>query len=78
MACVCLSIGTSTSVAALDRVFGAAAHAGAPRLSQLSRRIDTLFLSSLKELSCARPRSEGRTARAGGATTRRQRSPSHA
>jgi nitric oxide reductase activation protein len=75
VACVCLSIGTSTSVAALDRVFGAAAHAGAPLLSQLSGRIDTLFLSSLKELSRPRPPSEGRTARAGGATARRHRSP---
>jgi nitric oxide reductase NorD protein len=75
VACACLSIGTSTSIEALDRVFGAAAHAGAPRLSQLSGRMDTLFLSSLKELSRPRPRSEGRTARAGGATARRHRSP---
>jgi Mg-chelatase subunit ChlD len=75
VACACLSIGTSTSIEALDRVFGAAAHAGAPRLSQLSGRMDTLFLSSLKELSRPRPPSEGRTARAGGATGRRHRSP---
>lgn len=74
VACACLSIGTSTSIEALDRVFGSAAHAGAPRLSQLSGRMDTLFLSSLKELSRPRPRSEGRTARAGGATGRRHRS----
>ena len=71
VACACLSIGTSTSIEALDRVFGAAAHAGAPELSQLSARMDTLFLSALKELSRPRPRSEGRTARAGGASARR-------
>ena len=75
VACLCLSIGTSTSIEALDRVFGAAAHAGAPVLTQLSPRMDTLFLSSLKELSRPRPRTEGRTARAGGATARRHRSP---
>lgn len=78
VACLCLSIGTSTSIAALDRVFGAAAHAGAPQLSQLSGRMDTLFLSSLKELSRPRAPSEGRTARAGGATARRYRSPATA
>ena len=72
VACLCLSIGTSTSIEALDRVFGSAAHAGAPLLSQLSGRMDSLFLSSLKELSRPRPPSEGRTARAGGATTRRR------
>ena len=75
VACACLSIGTSTSIEALDRVFGSAAHAGAPRLSQLSGRMDSLFLSSLKELSRPRPRSEGRTAQAGGATGRQHRSP---
>ena len=75
VACACLSIGTSTPIEALDRVFGAAAHAGAPELSMLSGRIDTLFLSALKELSRPRPRSEGRTARAGGASVRRHRSP---
>jgi Mg-chelatase subunit ChlD len=74
VACACLSIGTSTSIEALDRVFGAAAHAGAPRLSQLSGRMDTLFLSSLKELSRPRPRTEGRTARVGGASGPRHRS----
>jgi nitric oxide reductase activation protein len=71
VACACLSIGTSTSIAALDRVFGSAAHAGAPRLAELSGRMDSLFLGALKELSRPRPRSEGRTARAGGATARR-------
>jgi Mg-chelatase subunit ChlD len=71
VACLCLSIGASTSTDALDRVFGAAAHAGAPRLSDLSGRMDELFLSAVKELSRARPRSDGRTARAAGATTRR-------
>jgi Mg-chelatase subunit ChlD len=74
VACVCLSIGTSTSIEALDRVFGSASHAGAPLLSQLSGRMDALFLSSLKELSRPRPPSEGRTARAGGATARQHRS----
>ncbi len=74
VACLCLSIGTSTSLDALDRVFGSAAHAGAPVLSELSPHMDKLFLGSLQELSRPRPRSEGRTAQAGGAKGRRHRS----
>ncbi|AKK27700.1 von Willebrand factor A [Mycobacterium sp. EPa45] len=51
IACLCLSIGTATEAGNLERVFGAACHASAPRLSDLSPRMDELFLTSLRELS---------------------------
>src|SRR5258705_4017044 len=48
IACLCLSIGASTPTDALHRVFGSASHANAPTLSQLSGRMDELFLSALR------------------------------
>lgn len=55
VACLCLSLGTSTATDALDRVFGSAARARAAELAQLSPQMDQLFLSSLRELSAPRP-----------------------
>jgi Mg-chelatase subunit ChlD len=51
VACLCLSIGSGTGIDALDRVFGSASYASAATLSELSPRMDELFLSSLRELS---------------------------
>ena len=73
VACLCLSIGSSTGLDALDRVFGTAAHASSPKLSGLSPRMDELFLGALKELSRSRPRTEGRSVPRGGARRTRAR-----
>ncbi|RDI56105.1 nitric oxide reductase activation protein NorD [Nocardia mexicana] len=54
IACLCLSLGAATSTAALERVFGAAGHARATTLAELSPRMDELFLSALRELSAPR------------------------
>ncbi|RAV07088.1 VWA domain-containing protein [Mycolicibacterium sp. GF69] len=51
VACLCLSLGTTTGTEALARVFGSASHASAAVLSELSPRMDALFLSSLRELA---------------------------
>ena len=51
IACLCLSIGASTSTEALERVFGSSSHARAPTLSELSGRMDELFLAALQELA---------------------------
>jgi nitric oxide reductase activation protein len=51
VACLCLSIGAATDTEALERVFGSAGHASAPRLADLSPRMDELFLGALRELS---------------------------
>jgi nitric oxide reductase activation protein len=51
IACLCLSIGTSTPTDSLHRVFGSASHANAPTLADLSPRMDELFLAALKELA---------------------------
>lgn len=56
VACLCLSIGAPADPDALDRVFGSASHAGAATLSELSPRMDELFLSALRELSAPKPR----------------------
>ncbi len=55
VACLCLSIGTSTSKDSLSRVFGSASHACAPILADLSPHMDELFLSALKELAISNP-----------------------
>jgi nitric oxide reductase NorD protein len=51
VACLCLSIAADAETAALDRVFGSASYASAATLSELSPRMDELFLASLRELS---------------------------
>ena len=61
IACLCLSIGTSTPSEALHRVFGSASHANAPTLADLSPRMDALFLTALRELAAPKPRASHRT-----------------
>lgn len=56
VACLCLSIGTTTGTETLERVFGSAGHAAATTLSELSPRMDELFLASLRELAAPTPR----------------------
>jgi nitric oxide reductase NorD protein len=56
VACLCLSIGTTTTTDTLERVFGSASHATATTLADLSPRMDELFLSSLQELAAPKPR----------------------
>lgn len=56
VACLCLSIGADGDADTLDRVFGPASHAGAATLSELSPRMDELFLSALAELAAPKPR----------------------
>ncbi|MGY1982210.1 VWA domain-containing protein [Nocardia gipuzkoensis] len=56
IACLCLSIGATTPIDALERVFGSAGHASAATLGELSPRMDELFLSSLRELAAPKPR----------------------
>ncbi|MDT5011942.1 MAG: nitric oxide reductase NorD protein [Mycobacterium sp.] len=51
VACLCLSIGAHADTDALERVFGSASHASAATLSDLSPRMDELFLASLRELA---------------------------
>lgn len=55
VACLCLSVGASTGTDALERVFGPASHAGAAALSELSPRMDELFVSALAELAAPKP-----------------------
>lgn len=55
VACLCLSIASTTSTDALDRVFGSAGHASAATLADLSPRMDELFLASLRELAAPAP-----------------------
>jgi hypothetical protein len=52
--CLCLTIGASTDVEELRRVFGSAAHATIPRLEQLNRMIGPLFRSSLRSAEVRR------------------------
>jgi len=55
LASLCLSVGPGADTAALDRVFGSASYASAATLSELSPRMDELFLSSLRELAAPTP-----------------------
>jgi hypothetical protein len=61
IACLCLSIGATTPIDALQRVFGSASHANAPTLADLSPRMDALFLAALRELAAPKPRSARRS-----------------
>jgi Mg-chelatase subunit ChlD len=63
VACLCLSIGSSTPSDSLDRVFGSASHANAPTLKDLSPRMDELFLAALRELAAPSPRAPRRARR---------------
>jgi Mg-chelatase subunit ChlD len=51
VACLCLSLGSATESESLERAFGAASHASAPQLADLSPRMDELFGSALAELA---------------------------
>jgi nitric oxide reductase activation protein len=51
VACLCLSIGASTSTDVLARVFGTASHAHAATLQALSPHMDELFVGALRELA---------------------------
>jgi nitric oxide reductase activation protein len=62
VACLCLSIGTSTETDMLERVFGSASFANAPALADLSARMDELFMSALAELAAPKPARGVRTA----------------
>jgi hypothetical protein len=55
LASLCLSVGPGADTAALDRVFGSGSYASAATLSELSPRMDELFLSSLRELAAPTP-----------------------
>ena len=52
--CLCLSIGASTDVETLRRVFGSAAHATIPRTEQLGQVIGPLFRSALRSAEVSR------------------------
>ncbi|KAB2381267.1 nitric oxide reductase activation protein NorD [Actinomadura montaniterrae] len=56
VACLCLSIGATTTVDALERVFGPASHASAATLAELSPRMDELFLAALRRLAAPKPK----------------------
>jgi nitric oxide reductase activation protein len=60
--CLCLSVGASTDVATLRRVFGSAAHAALPSSEQLGRVIGPLLRSALRSAE-ARPRVSARGGR---------------
>ncbi len=54
--CLCLSIGAVTDPAALRRVFGTAAHAGAPGFEDLRDSLGLLFRRALTPSRTATPR----------------------
>lgn len=51
VACLCLTIGAGITGDALERVFGSACNATGTELSDLSPRMDELFLTALAELA---------------------------
>jgi len=55
VASLCLSIGAATTTDALERVFGSTNFAGAATLTDLSPRMDALFLASLRHLAAPLP-----------------------
>ncbi len=59
--CVCLSIGASTEVAKLSRVFGTAAHASVPRFEDLPRVIAPLFRFALRSAEAQQRKSQHAT-----------------
>jgi nitric oxide reductase activation protein len=54
IACLCLSVGSTGDAKALDRVFGSTGYTSAATLTELSPRMDELFLLSLAELAAPR------------------------
>ncbi len=67
--CLCLTVGASTDVAELRRVFGSAAHATISRPEKLAEIVGPLFRSALKSAE-ARRRQSQRKVRAHGVETR--------
>ena len=59
--CVCLSIGASTEVAKLSRVFGTAAHASVARFEDLPRVIAPLFRFALRSAEAQQRKSQHAT-----------------
>lgn len=59
--CVCLSIGASTEVAKLSRVFGTAAHASVSRFEDLPRVIAPLFRFALRSAEAQQRKSQHST-----------------
>jgi nitric oxide reductase NorD protein len=55
VACLCLSLGSDRAPDRHRRVFGSASYAGAMTLTELSAKMDELFLASLRELAAPRP-----------------------
>jgi nitric oxide reductase activation protein len=56
VACLCLSIGSSTPTQSLGRVFGSASRANGSTLAELSPHMAELFLGALKELAVGQRR----------------------
>ena len=54
VACLCLSIGAGAGGEEFQRVFGSTCNAAGASLSELSPRMDELFLSALRELAAPR------------------------
>lgn len=54
VACLCLSIGAGVTGEEFQRVFGPACNAAGASLSELSPRMDELFLSAVRELAAPR------------------------
>jgi nitric oxide reductase activation protein len=59
--CLCLTVGASTDVAELRRVFGSAAHAAIARPEKLAETVGPLFRSALKSAEARRRRSQRKT-----------------
>lgn len=55
VACLCLSVGAGAGGEEFQRVFGATCNAAGASLSELSPRMDELFISALRELAYSRP-----------------------
>lgn len=55
VACLCLSIGSTTAADELERVFGSARYVSAATLAEVSPRMDELFLTALRERAAPGP-----------------------
>lgn len=55
IACLCLSLGNTTAAESLGRVFGSASYVSAATLSEVSPRMDEMFLTALRERAAPRP-----------------------
>lgn len=55
IACLCLSLGSTTAAESLGRVFGSASYVSAATLAEVSPRIDEMFLMALRDRAAPRP-----------------------